>query len=246
MSVFFEIDGPYQCMLIPAAKEEGKMLKKRYAVFDHTGRMTEVKGFELKRRGELNIIKIFQTEVFSHFLDGSSLQECFDSAGEVAARWYDILESGGEYIDDNDLIDYIGESRVLGRGVEDYGEQKSTSITCAKRLAEFLGSDMIRDKGLNVKFIVANKPVGAKVTERAIPTAIFEVEDEAVKKQYIRKWTKDQGMTNFDMRSIIDWEYYKERLAGTILKIVSIPAALQNCRNPVPTVPYPDWLKKRV
>lgn len=35
------------------------MLKKRYAVFNQAGRMTEIKGFELKRRGELNIIKIF-------------------------------------------------------------------------------------------------------------------------------------------------------------------------------------------
>lgn len=60
MSVFFEIDGPYRCMLIPASREEGKMLKKRYAVFNHAGKMTEVKGFELKRRGELKIIKIFQ------------------------------------------------------------------------------------------------------------------------------------------------------------------------------------------
>jgi DNA polymerase epsilon subunit 1 len=53
MSIFFEIDGPYKCMLIPASTEENKMLKKRYAVFNHAGKMTEVKGFELKRRGEL-------------------------------------------------------------------------------------------------------------------------------------------------------------------------------------------------
>jgi len=59
MSIFFEIDGPYKCMMIPASKEENKMLKKRYAVFNHAGKMTEVKGFELKRRGELQIVKIF-------------------------------------------------------------------------------------------------------------------------------------------------------------------------------------------
>jgi DNA polymerase epsilon subunit 1 len=53
MSVFFEIDGPHRAMIIPASKEENKMLKKRYAVFNHAGKMTEVKGFELKRRGEL-------------------------------------------------------------------------------------------------------------------------------------------------------------------------------------------------
>jgi DNA polymerase epsilon subunit 1 len=73
MSIFFELDGPYKCMLIPASTEEGKMLKKRYAVFNHAGKMTEVKGFELKRRGELKIIKIFQEEVFSQFLEGNTL-----------------------------------------------------------------------------------------------------------------------------------------------------------------------------
>lgn len=75
MSIFFEIDGPYKCMMLPAAKEEGKMLKKRYAVFNHKGEMTEMKGFELKRRGELQIVKIFQSEVFEKFLVGSNIQE---------------------------------------------------------------------------------------------------------------------------------------------------------------------------
>lgn len=245
MTVFFEIDGPYKCMLIPAAKEEGKMLKKRYAVFEFSGKMTELKGFELKRRGELNIIKIFQQEVFPAFLEGENLQECFDAAGEVASRWYDILESEGEYIDDSELIDYIVEERILGKSLKEYGEQKSTAITCARRISEFLGNEMVKDKGLVVKFIIAKKPFGAKVTERAIPTTIFEVED-SIKKTCIKRWFKDEGHTDFDMRSIIDWDYYKERLAGTILKIVSIPAALQKLRNPVPSVPYPDWLQKIV
>ena len=59
MSIFFEIDGPYRAMIIPAAKEEGKLLKKRYAVYNPNGSMAELKCFELKRRGELKIIKIF-------------------------------------------------------------------------------------------------------------------------------------------------------------------------------------------
>lgn len=121
MSIFFEIDGPYKCMMIPASTEENKMLKKRYAVFNHAGKMTEVKGFELKRRGELQIIKIFQAEVFSKFLEGKNLQECYDACGEVADRWYDILESKGEYVDQQELIDYIGESRVISKALEDYG-----------------------------------------------------------------------------------------------------------------------------
>ena len=175
MSIFFELDGPYKCMLIPASKEEGKMLKKRYAVFNHAGKMTEVKGFELKRRGELKIVKIFQEEVFSKFLEGETLQECYDACGEVGDRWYDILDSKGEYIDDTELIEYIGESRVLQKGVSEYGDRKGTSITCAKRLADFLGNDVLKDDGgLNVTFVISKKPIDAKVADRAIPTAIFE------------------------------------------------------------------------
>ena len=120
MSVFFEIDGPYRCMVIPASKEENKMLKKRYAVFSHSGKLHEVKGFELKRRGELKIIKIFQEEVFSKFLEGKTLQDCYDACGEVADRWYDILETEGAYIDDTDIIEFIGESRFLSRNLSDY------------------------------------------------------------------------------------------------------------------------------
>lgn len=245
MSVFFEIDGPYRAMVIPASKEENKMLKKRYAVFGQSGKLHEVKGFELKRRGELKIIKIFQEEVFSKFLEGKTLQECYDACGEVAERWYDILETEGEYVDDQELIEYIGESRYLSRTLSDYNDQKGPSITCARRLAELLGPEIIKDKGLNVKFIIAKRPIDAKIAERAIPTAIFE-SDEGVMKKFIKKWLKDNSMTDFNMRSILDWDYYKERVSGTIQKIVTIPAALQKCLNPVPRIKYPDWLHKRI
>ena len=52
-----------QAMILPASKEEGKLIKKRYAVFNEDGSLAELKGFELKRRGELKLIKVFQAEV---------------------------------------------------------------------------------------------------------------------------------------------------------------------------------------
>lgn len=52
-----------RCMVVPSSTEEGKLLKKRYAVFNHDGSLAELKGFELKRRGELEIIKVFQSQV---------------------------------------------------------------------------------------------------------------------------------------------------------------------------------------
>jgi len=49
------------------------LLKKRYVVFNDNNKITELKGFEIKRRGELKILKIFQEEIFSQFLEGSNL-----------------------------------------------------------------------------------------------------------------------------------------------------------------------------
>lgn len=69
-----QIDGPYKAMTIPASTEEGRNLKKRYAVFNHDGSIAELKGFEIKRRGELKLIKIFQSQVFSAFLGGDTLE----------------------------------------------------------------------------------------------------------------------------------------------------------------------------
>ncbi len=66
------MDGPYKAMILPASKEEDKRLKKRYAVFDLDGSLAELKGFEVKRRGELKLVKIFQSGVFEQFLSGRS------------------------------------------------------------------------------------------------------------------------------------------------------------------------------
>ena len=244
-SIFFEVDGPYLAMVLPAAKEEGKKLKKRYAVFNFDGSLAELKGFEVKRRGELQIIKIFQSEVFDNFLKGETLEECFAEVAKVADYWLDILYKKAENMADEELFELIAENRSMSRKLEDYGEQKSTSISTAKRLAEFLGDQMVKDKGLACRFIIAKKPEGAPVTERAIPLAIFHSET-SVKKHYLRKWLKDSCLNNFDIRLLLDWDYYIERLSSTIQKIITIPAALQGVNNPVPRVQHPDWLHKRL
>ncbi|KAB7504214.1 DNA polymerase epsilon catalytic subunit A [Armadillidium nasatum] len=222
-SIFFEVDGPYLSMILPASKEEGKKLKKRYAVFNFDGSLAELKGFEVKRRGELQLIKIFQSSVFEAFLKGDTLETCYAS---VADYWLDVLYSRAMNMPDSELFDLISENRSMSRKLEDYGEQKSTSISTAKRLAEFLGDQMVKDAG-------------------AIPLAIFQSEP-SVKHHYLKRWLKDHSITDFDIRNILDWEYYIERLSGTIQKIITIPAALQGVPNPVPRVQHPDWLHKRV
>lgn len=55
-----------EAMILPASKEEGVLIKKRYAVFNDDGTLAELKGFEIKRRGELKLIKVFQVSLQYH------------------------------------------------------------------------------------------------------------------------------------------------------------------------------------
>ncbi|KAE8351033.1 hypothetical protein BDV28DRAFT_162607 [Aspergillus coremiiformis] len=243
-SIFFEVDGPYKAMILPTSKEEDKNLKKRYAVFNHDGSLAELKGFEVKRRGELKLIKIFQTQIFKFFLEGSSLEETYAAVARVADRWLDVLYEHGTTLADEELIELISENRSMAKTLEEYGNQKSTSITTARRLAQFLGEQMVKDKGLNCKYIISARPRNTPVTERAIPVAIFSAEDN-VKRFFLRKWLKDDP-GDCDPRTVIDWDYYLERLGSVVQKLITIPAALQKVRNPVPRVAHPDWLQRRI
>ncbi|KAG2305415.1 hypothetical protein Bca52824_034066 [Brassica carinata] len=249
-SIEFEVDGPYKAMIIPASKEEGILIKKRYAVFNHDGTLAELKGFEIKRRGELKLIKVFQAELFDKFLHGSTLEECYSAVAAVANRWLDLLDNQGKDIADSELLDYISESSTMSKSLADYGEQKSCAVTTAKRLADFLGDTMVKDKGLRCQYIVACEPKGSPVSERAVPVAIFtlsKTEPERMK-FYLGKWCKQRLSSDHkvDIRLIIDWSYYKQRLSSAIQKVITIPAAMQKVANPVPRVLHPDWLHKKV
>jgi DNA polymerase epsilon subunit 1 len=243
-TIFFEVDGPYKAMILPTSKEEDKNLKKRYAVYNHDGSLAELKGFEVKRRGELKLIKNFQSQIFKFFLEGTTLEETYGAVAMVANRWLDILDTRGATLADEELIDLIVENKNMTKTLEEYGAQKSTAITTAKRLAEFLGEQMVKDKGLNCKYIISKTPRNAPVTERAIPMSIFSAE-ESVKRYFLRKWMReDPG--DMDPRTVLDWDYYRERLASVIQKLITIPAAYQKVKNPVPRVPHPEWLDRRI
>jgi DNA polymerase epsilon subunit 1 len=168
-SIFFELDGPYKAMILPSSKEEDKLLKKRYAVFNDDGSLAELKGFEVKRRGELQLIKIFQSsEIFDKFLLGSTTEECYAAVAQVADQWLDVLYTKGSTLTDDELIDLIAENWSMSKTLAEYTGQKSTSISTARRLAEFLGNQMVKDKGLACKFILSAKPMGAPITDCAI------------------------------------------------------------------------------
>ncbi|XP_062083133.1 DNA polymerase epsilon catalytic subunit A-like isoform X2 [Humulus lupulus] len=184
-----------------------------------------------------------KAELFDKFLNGSTLVECYSAVASVANRWLDLLDNQGKDIADSELLDYISESSTMSKSLADYGGQKSCAVTTAKRLADFLGDAMVKDKGLRCQYIVACEPKGTPVSERAVPVAIFETDAE-IMKFYVRKWCKISS--DVGIRSIIDWSYYKQRLSSSIQKIVTIPAAMQKVANPVPRVVHPDWLHKKV
>jgi DNA polymerase epsilon subunit 1 len=187
MTIEFEVDGPYRAMVLPASKEEGKLIKKRYAVFNFDGSLAELKGFELKRRGELKLIKVFQGEVFDQFLKGASLEECYGAVAAVGNRWLDLLDTRGVDVTDEELVEMISETCVMSKGLDEYDGRKSCAITCATRLAQFLGDGRVRDKGLVCHYVVAAHPRGQPTSERAIPVAIFSTEP-SVARTFLRRW----------------------------------------------------------
>lgn len=69
-----------------------------------------------------------------------------------------LLQNQGIDIADSELLDFISESSTMSKSLVDYGEQKSCAVTTAKRLAEFLGDSMVKDKGLHCQYIVAREP----------------------------------------------------------------------------------------
>lgn len=247
-SIFFEVDGPYRAMVLPASLEEGKSIKKRYAVFNDDGSLAELKGFEIKRRGELKLIKEFQGEIFERFLRGDSIEDCYSHVGETCNKWLDIIMTRGDGMSDSQLLELLVEQSNMSKALDEYvlAKQKSCAITCATRMQEFLGSAIAKDKGLAAMYVISKKPDDTQVTARAIPAKIFEFPNEAVRRKLLRKWTKCYENDDLELRKLLDWDYYKGRLANAILKIVSIPAALQRVDNPIPRIEYPPWLAKQV
>lgn len=69
-----------------------------------------------------------------------------------------FCQNQGKDIVDSELLDYISESSTMSKSLADYGVQKSCAVTTAKRLADFLGDTMVKDKGLRCQYIVACEP----------------------------------------------------------------------------------------
>jgi DNA polymerase epsilon subunit 1 len=79
--------------------------------------LAELKGFEVKRRGELQLIKIFQSGVFEHFLNGTTLAEVYESVATIANHWLDVLYSRGDGMSESELFELLSENRSMSRTV---------------------------------------------------------------------------------------------------------------------------------
>ena len=243
-SIFFELDGPYHAMFLPAAKEEGKKLKKRYAVFNSGGHITELKGFEIKRRGEWKMIKMLQSDAFVSFMRGDTNEEVYRSVADVCKQYLMVLKTKGKSIEDDELLTLMSESSTMSKSLSEYGDRKSPAATTAKRLAELRGPAILEGKGLKCEYIISRLPTTASIAARAIPILIFQSKPEVIL-SCLRRWCGDASLVTTDFRDIIDWEYYTKRLHGTLQKILVIPAFLQGIVLKDFDVPPPDWLLKK-
>ena len=244
-SIFFELDGPYHGMFLPAAKEEKKKLKKRYAVFNNNGHITELKGFEIKRRGEWKMIKMLQSDAFISFMRGKTNEEVYQNVADVCRQYIMVLKTKGKTVEDEELLMLLSESSTMSKSLAQYGNRKSNSATTARRLGEILGEEVIMSsKSLKCEYIISKYPVTSSVAERAIPVVVFKCSEEDIQ-MFLRKWCDDPSLTTTDFRDIVDWDYYLQRLYSTLQKILVIPSYLQGITIKDFDVPPPDWVLKK-
>ncbi|CDR97363.1 DNA polymerase family B, exonuclease domain containing protein, putative [Babesia bigemina] len=245
--ILFELDGPWHAMFLPASEKSEDLLKKRYVVFNHQKQIVELKGFEIKRRGEMRMIQMFQEEVFPRYLLGSTKEEAYQSAAAVGLSYRRSLDSRATNLEDDDMFDLLVARKTVKNPVIKQGQQKCFGITTARRLAElFKNESYLHDGNLCMSFLLAAHPTAAPRTARAIPIQTFKVED-SLRAQCLARWLKLQLSTamNSGVRDILDWDYYREKLDTQLLKLVCIPAVLQGLDNPIPMIQLPGWLKRR-
>ena len=90
------------------------------------------------------------------------------------------------------------------------------------------------------KFIISAEPANEADSEKAIPVQVFNLDD---KEKFIKSWVYKNMAENigkkllersFELKNIIDWNYYDKRIKPMVLKLVSIPAVFQGLPNPIP------------
>ncbi|AFZ81656.1 DNA polymerase epsilon, catalytic subunit a, putative [Theileria equi strain WA] len=245
--IAFELDGPWHAMFLPASEKSEELLKKRYVVYNHQNKIVELKGFEIKRRGEMRMIQLFQEDIFPQYLLGKTKDDAYKNAAKVALCYRQILDSRAAGLVEDDMFDLLVAKKTVKKPVNQQPALKCFGTTSAKRLAELFKNDTyLNDGNLSMSFLLASHPEDAPRTSRAIPIQTFKV-DSAVRSQFLSKWLKIQlSKANVSSaRDILDWDYYKEKLDTQILKLICLPAIMQGVTNPIPHIDMPKWIKKK-
>ena len=138
-------------------------------------------------------IDVPAAQVFENFLGGVGLDGCYESVARIANFWLDVLDSQAEDMEEDEVIDLMSERKSLSRALSDYGSQKSTAITTANRLAQFLGQELVQNSGLSCHLLISKEPRGAPVTQRAIPVAIFGAKEAVKVSACVRECVRERG-----------------------------------------------------
>ncbi|XP_075591225.1 DNA polymerase epsilon catalytic subunit 1 [Dermatophagoides farinae] len=162
-SIFFEIDGPYQAMFLPASEKADKQLKKRYVVYDFKNKIVELKGFELKRRGELEMLKIFQKSIFPLYISGSCKEEIFSNLAKVAENWIRFIVSKGRNSTYKKIVlDLLTESVTVSKPVSESTRLKTFAVSTITKLSELRDDpSYLNEKGIKASFVLVSFPIHA-------------------------------------------------------------------------------------
>ena len=130
--IYFEVDGPYKAMILPASTEEGKLIKKRYAVFELRRHARRAQGLRDQAARRAQAHQDVPDGGVREVPEGDTLEGVYASVGAVANKWLDMLETKGRDLTDEDLVEYISEATTMSKSLEEYGDRKSCATTCAK------------------------------------------------------------------------------------------------------------------
>jgi DNA polymerase epsilon subunit 1 len=218
---YFEVDDGFRAVILPWF-DHNRAENNIAIAFTKAGNLEENKIFDLVKFNEKNLMKFFEMSILPQFLKGNSLKECYQHVNKLSMNFLKMLELKGEALSEKEIIKYFTECRVKG----DSTISSSPAIIVVERMSEFLGREILNESRVTCHFLITSEPKKVPARYRAIPTEIFSA-DENVKKIFLRKWLGDPNMESFNIRNILDWDYYNDKLQSLIKKLVTHPSNYQ-------------------
>jgi DNA polymerase epsilon subunit 1 len=205
----FDLDGPYYAFI--------SFKKKKYIIVDKvidprtneiSYEIVEEKGIEKKRKGELGFTQdLFDPIVFA-YLRGKNLNEVYKNAMTVINPYTE------KFLNLDIPIKYLKESRDISMKPSAF-TTKSKHINAAKKMVE-MGLKV--DAGDPIEWLIVNSANEKhSISDRAVPTALFELDDKTISK-WLKAW---YGLKwNGDIKEILDWESYFARYIKFVKRVI--------------------------